>query len=91
MCTCVRCVGEGVNRRKQVMDNSEVPQPVPRPVLATICSEQPPVWELRVSMGTSMEVAKRTPWLPARRESGNQVEPKVTDWCVFNGVGGSQL
>lgn len=42
-------------------------------------------------MGTSREGAKRTPWPPARGESGNQVELKVIDLCVFGGAGGGQL
>ena len=42
-------------------------------------------------MGTSVEVARRALGPPARGESGNEVEPKVTDSCVFNGVGGHPL
>jgi hypothetical protein len=57
-------------------------QPVPCPILAAICSEQPAVWEWRVSMGTSVEITKRMLWQPARGESRNQVELRVTDLCV---------
>lgn len=87
---CVQCVGRRGKGGCRVLGNSHVPQPVPHPEPATICSEQPPVWESRVSMGTSVEVARRASGPPAGGESGNQVEPEVTDSCVFNGVGGHQ-
>ena len=86
-CLCTVCWGRGEQKDAGCWINQMSPQPVPRTVPTTICSEQPPVWESKVSMGTSMEVAKRTPWPPARGESGNQVEWKVTDLCVLGGVG----
>lgn len=100
MCACMRacmqaswavCWGGSEQKDARFWMTQMYPQPIPLPVPATICSEQPPVWELRVSMGTSMEVAKRTPWPPARGKNGNRVEPKVTDLCVFSGGGGDQL
>lgn len=81
MCVCV--FWEGIARRIRVQDNSRSYSLVPTGAGSHLLWALT-VWEWRVSMGTSVEVTKRTLWQLAMRESGNQGKPRVTDSCVLN-------